>query len=124
MSLSRWRVGFTAYYSGVKRTSSARTCQCLGCGRRRPARISVAWGSETPKTVAMAAYLSSVRRGGIWLLIGGALAGPGGVSAYFCRPISRSISLSNSDGFIPKLPAKSNRAFKEGLFSPRSSCPT
>jgi hypothetical protein len=29
----------------------------------------------------------------------------------------RSISLSNSDGFIPKLPAKSKRAFREGLFS-------
>jgi len=47
----------------------------------------------------------------------------GYTATFVRRAISRSISRSISDGFIQKLPAKSNRALKEGLFSPRSSCP-
>jgi hypothetical protein len=46
------------------------------------------------------------------------------MEAFVRRAISRSMSRSNSDAFIPKLPAKLISAFKEGLFSPRSSCPT
>jgi hypothetical protein len=35
------------------RTKCAMACQCLGCGRRLPERIGVAWQRETPSVEAI-----------------------------------------------------------------------
>ena len=43
-------------------TSSARACQCLGCGRCRPARMSAAKDSETPRVEAIAEIVTASSR--------------------------------------------------------------
>ena len=48
--LTAARAGYQAFTETLTRLASA--CQCLGCGRRRPARMSAAYDSETPSVEA------------------------------------------------------------------------
>ncbi len=49
--------------SGETPTRFASACQCRGCGRRLPARMSAAYGSETPSAADMAGIVTVPRRG-------------------------------------------------------------
>lgn len=50
----------------VTPTILASVYQCLGCGQRRPARISAAYGLETPRAEAIVEYAIPATRG--WIL--------------------------------------------------------
>jgi len=49
-------------------TNSASVCQCLGCGWRRPLRMSDAYGAETPIAEANWERDAPVNRGWIRFL--------------------------------------------------------
>ena len=47
---------------GMIPVSRASASQCLACGRRRPARISAAYDSQTPSVAAISAIVTEARR--------------------------------------------------------------